>query len=212
MPLEKTLIGCGRPSSRISKSSRVRSVTRRPSGPMTVVYTGTVWVVALKTPVCWRAAIGSETRNTPTASVALSGAVLPRAVRHITRASACAHARLFDGDGKLVDFAVERGGLEAQDVLPVQLVGHAAERRVQFVGVLQLEVAAARFGRHLFQTGVGTGLRAHHAAAQPDAVNHVVLGLRAFQDVALAVLTAVVVVAVREEEDDAAVRLVGQRV
>src|SRR5512137_162844 len=52
MSLAKMLMACGLPLSRISKSSRPRSGTSRPSASVTVAYTGTVRVAARKTGSC----------------------------------------------------------------------------------------------------------------------------------------------------------------
>ena len=102
-----------------------------------------------------------------------------------------------------MELAVEDARREAQHVLPMEFVGDARERRVQVVGLLQLEPSAAgRIGQPA-DALVGVRRDAEDVAFEADAVNHEILGLRALGDRVQRRKTAALVVAVREEQHDA---------
>src|SRR5258708_1755675 len=135
MPLANTAIGWSFASSKISKSSLVRSVTSRPSGPTTVVKTDTICVLPRKTGDCWAPAGATASAATDARSARrltiISSPPQGRPLLGLVGQIALARARRHPGprghDVQLVEPAVEDLRRKPQHVLPVQFVGHPRE-------------------------------------------------------------------------------------
>src|SRR5436305_3433136 len=64
------------------------------------------------------------------------------------------HLRVLDVDVDPMRFAIEHRGRKPQEILVVQLLGHALEGRREIVGVRQLEVTAAGLRRDLDESWI----------------------------------------------------------